>query len=358
MKTLNLSNNKIKNIEGLENLKNLETLYLANNDIVDIIPLSLNSSLTKLDLLQNSKIDGNRDNYTGERLEALNKIGEILDRGGIINLDIDKLGLFTNYKKLDLSNQNLTTLEPLEGITQLEELKLNSNQLTLEDAKSQQILGTMTSLTRLELNYNQLKNIKPINNLKNLKILYLLGENNNVDLSEIEDVISNLNVLHVSTESLKTIVNCEVNKITKLSLSSSELEKIPDLSKFTKLLTLDLANNPNISNLENVSQITALQDLRLYNNNLHGRMIDFSQLTNLTNLNLSGNTLWSEDLENLKVLRNNNNLTINLSNNSIIDASALLELNTNTKINLTGNINLSQDSKDKLKVRFGNNVTF
>ena len=87
-------------------------------------------------------------------------------------------------------------------------------------------------------------------------------------------------------------------------------------------------------------------------------MIDFSKLTNLTNLNLSNNTLWSEDLENLKVLRNNSNLTIDLSNNSIIDATALLELNSNTKIKLTGNINLSQDSKDKLKERFGNNVTF
>ena len=51
-------------------------------------------------------------------------------------------------------------------------------------------------------------------------------------------------------------------------------------------------------------------------------MIDFSKLTNLTNLDLSNNTLWSEDLENLKALKNNSNLTINLSNNSIIDATS------------------------------------
>ena len=87
-------------------------------------------------------------------------------------------------------------------------------------------------------------------------------------------------------------------------------------------------------------------------------MIDFSKLTKLTDLDLSSNTLWSEDLENLKALKNNTKLTINLSNNSIIDASALIELNQNTRINLTNNINLSQDSKDKLKARFGSNVTF
>ena len=87
-------------------------------------------------------------------------------------------------------------------------------------------------------------------------------------------------------------------------------------------------------------------------------MPDFKNMNNLIQLDLNKNNLWSEDLENLKALRNNTNLTINLSNNSIIDATALLELNPNTKINLTGNVNLSQDSKDKLKARFGNNVTF
>ena len=87
-------------------------------------------------------------------------------------------------------------------------------------------------------------------------------------------------------------------------------------------------------------------------------MPDFKNMNNLIQLNLDGNNLWSEDLENLKALKNNSNLIINLSNNSIIDATALLELNPNTKVNLTGNVNLSQDSKEKLKAKFGNNVTF
>ena len=87
-------------------------------------------------------------------------------------------------------------------------------------------------------------------------------------------------------------------------------------------------------------------------------MIEFSKLTNLKWLDLSGNTLWSEDLEKLKGLKDNTNLIINLQNNSIIDATALLELNPSTRIDLKGNVNLSQDSKDKLKAKFGNNVTF
>ena len=357
--TLNLGYNNVTTIEGLESLINLEELYLNNNHIKDITPLSKNNSLRRLNLKGNTEIDGNKNNYTGERLIALNKIGEILDKGGTINIDVDKLGLFTNYKILDLSSQNLNTLESLEGLTQLTVLNLTANKLTLEDDKSQEILKSMKNLENLTLSNNQITNIKAINNLSNLKLLYLSGENNNVNLTEIEDIISNLDVLTVSTESLKTIVNCDVNKITRLRLvSNTSLTEIPNLSKFEKLTDLSLASDNNIKDLSTISNITSLRDLNLSNTSLHSRMIDFSKLTNLTNLNLSNNTLWSEDLENLKALKNNTNLTINLSNNSIIDATALLELNPNTKINLSNNINLSQDSKDRLRAHFGNNVTF
>ena len=358
LKSLSLETNKIKVIEGLENLINLEKLDLYNNKIVDITPISVNSSIKELNLLKNPDIDGNRNNYTGERLEALNKIGEILDRGGIIYIDIGQIKLFNNYKELDLSYQGLETLEPLEGITELKKLDLPGNRLTLEDVKSQEILKNIKNLEILNLNNNKITNIKVINQLNNLKHLYLLGNNNIIELKQIEDIISNLDVLQVSTESLKTILNCDVNKITTLNIMGSQLTEIPDLSKLTKLSKLNIGTNPNISNFDILSKAINLTYLSMSNNNLHGRMIDFTKLINLVYLDLSNNTLWSEELENLKVLKNNTNLTINLSNNSIIDATALLELNPNTKINLTGNVNLLQESKDKLKERFGNNVSF
>ncbi len=355
---LNLANNKIIQVEGLENLTNLKTLDLTSNQITDITPLSVNSSLTTLNLKGNTGIDGNRSNYTGERLEALNKIREILDRNGTIKIDIGKIGLFTNYKTLDLSNQNLTTLEPLEGLTELTSLILNSNQLTLEDANSQQILKSMTNLVQLNLDSNKIIDVTAINSLENLRYLNLDGVENDINLVEMEDIISNLSMFNVSTESLKTIVNCDANKITKLRLISSSVTEIPNLSKFTKLNELDLLDSSRITDLSTISNITSLQTLDLSNTNLHGRMIDFAKLTNLTTLNLSNNTLWTEDLENLKALRNNKNLMINLRSNSIIDASVLLELDPSCKIDLRYNVNLIQESKDALKERFGNNVSF
>ena len=87
-------------------------------------------------------------------------------------------------------------------------------------------------------------------------------------------------------------------------------------------------------------------------------MIDFSNLTKLNNLTLTNNALWSEDLEKLRTLKSNVNLTLDLRVNSIIDASALLELNLSTIIDLRNNVNLSTESKHNLTKKFGTNVTY
>ncbi len=346
-------------MQGLENLNNLETLYLNGNEIIDITPLSKNQKLVILDLRDNTKIDANRENYKEERLEALNKIGGILEKdGGVIKLDIDKLKLFNNYKQLDLSSQRLTTLEPLEGLTQLTKLDLSYNQLTLQDEKSQNILKSMKNLIELNLAENNIANATSINSLSKLKKLHLLGKNNRINLVEIEDVISNLDSLTISTESLKSIVNCDVNKITKLNLPSSDLTDIPDLTKFINLNQISLYRNPKIQNYNEILNLPNLKTLVLSQNDLHGKSLDFSKLKNLTRVDLSYNNLWSEDLDILNGLKNNKNLTIVLNDNSIIDTTELLNLDSSCKIELYRNINLSQDSKNKLKAKFGSNVVF
>lgn len=334
----------------------LKIIHLDYNKISDITPLSANTSLMNIRLLANPDIDGNIENYSEEQKNKLNEIGKILDRGGQISLDIDKLKLFTNYTKLDLTGQNLTTLEAVEGLTKLEKLILTDNKITLEDEKSQNILESMSILNSLDLSKNKISSISAINNLHNLKQVELTG--NDVDLKEIEDIISQLDVLKISTNTLKTIKNCDVTKITKLNILASGLNELVDLSTFINLKELDLTNNANITNFDEISKIYTLQKLTLSNNKLHGRMIDFSKLTNLINLNLSNNTLWDEDLENLKALKDNTNLTIDLSNNSIINATALLKLNPNIRIKLSGNVNLTKEAKETLKAHFQDRVTF
>lgn len=126
---------------------------------------------------------------------------------------------------------------------------------------------------------------------------------------------------------------------------------------YLSLQNLNLRQNNDITDFSMISKIPSLKTLDLaYNTNLQGNMLDFSKLTNLTSLNLGECKLWSEDLEYLKALKNNKNLHINLGANSIIDALVLLELDDSCSIDLRNNINLSQESKDKLKEKFGSKV--
>lgn len=134
--------------------------------------------------------------------------------------------------------------------------------------------------------------------------------------------------------------------------------EMPDISNFNNLKTLELNGCYNINNFDIISKFTSLNSLSLAQTKLHGKSINFENMTNLKSLSLNNCELWSEDLNNLKMPKNNINLSIDLSKNMIINATPLIELDSSTKINLSNNINLSQDSKDKLKAKFGNNVTF
>ena len=238
----------------------------------------------------------------------------------------------------------------------LTQLILNENEISLEDEKSRVILSDMQNLKELFLVGNPVTDLKCINNLTNLKTLSL-GNNNNINLKDIEDIISNISLILYDWSS---ITNCDSNKITKLNSQWSAIKKIPNLEKFDKIEEINLGNCTikNKEFISNISNVASLKTLKISDCDIHGYMLNFSKLTNLINLNLSGNSLWSEDLENLKALKNNTNLTLDLSNNAIIDASALLVLNPNTKINLKGNINLSQESKTALSNHFKSNVTF
>lgn len=214
-----LNNNNISKIEGLEKLENLTELYLSNNQINDILDLDKNINLKILDVQNNSAIRSSRQEYTEEEIKRLDKIQEILTvRNGRININIDKLGLFNGYKTLTINNQGITNLEFLEGQTSLTSLDLTNNNITLADEKSQNILKSMKDLTNLSISNNPIENLSLINELKKLTNLGMIGIPNDCDLSEIEDVISNISIYGLNQELINTIVNCDESKLTSIRL--------------------------------------------------------------------------------------------------------------------------------------------
>ena len=355
LKELMISYSGVKDITSIAKLTNLETLSLEKNDISDFLELYKLEKLKSLNLKGNEKIDGNIDDYTGERLQKLNKISEILDNDGTIDMDVQKLGLFKNYKTLNLSNQKLTDLSSLKGMTQLRELNIQNNKITLTD-EDKQIIKGMNQLKYLYMQNNEIEDISFLNECKSVKALGIAG-NNKIDLKQIEDIISNMSPIRISQEQLDTLKNCDASKITKLALDYSSITSIPDLSRYTKLTTISLNTSNGISDFSNILTAPNLESVTIIACDMHNKMVDFSQLSNLKQLTLNNNYLSTSDLEVLKNL-NNRTIQIGLTNNSIIDATKLLDLNANSKIYLTNNINLSQDSKTRLKEKFGNNVRY
>lgn len=133
---------------------------------------------------------------------------------------------------------------------------------------------------------------------------------------------------------------------------------MPDFSKFNNLTRIYIFGEKIARDCSTISKVESLVELHLIGVNLTGNVPDFSNLKKLETLGLQSNYLNTEDVKKIVVLKDNTNLTINLSDNSIIDATALLELYSNTKINLTKNANLLATSKQLLTEHFGSNVTY
>jgi internalin A len=215
LQTLDLSNNQLSEIKGLEMLGNLQWLNLSNNQLSEIKGLEKLGNLQTLSLLNNelSEVKGLEKLVNLKRLSlSNNKLSEI--KG------LETLG---NLKMLILSHNELSEIKGLETLENLQWLWLYNNQLS--EIKG---LETLVDLQELDLSYNQLSEIKGLEMLKNLRKLYL----SNNQLTEI----SGLNPVIKSLEDLRMNNNPFLQE-TNLRLDSNE-NHLSDIRFF-------LSNNKN-----------------------------------------------------------------------------------------------------------------
>ncbi|KAF8322697.1 L domain-like protein, partial [Clavulina sp. PMI_390] len=143
--SLELGGNRIRMIEGLGALVNLEELWLGKNKITKLENLS---SLTKLRILS---IQSNRI-VKIENLDALENLEELyLSHNGVEKLE----GLEKNVKltTLDVGNNRVPEVENLSHLKALTELWLNDNQIPTLHALSPE-LGHIAALETIYLEGN------------------------------------------------------------------------------------------------------------------------------------------------------------------------------------------------------------
>ncbi|WP_432662554.1 leucine-rich repeat domain-containing protein [Wukongibacter baidiensis] len=127
---LELINEEISSLEGLQYLIGLKDLNLASNEISDLTPLSSLINLESLDLRSND-ID-----------------------------DIDPLGNLVNLKKLEISHNQIDDITALKKLKNLKELYMSYNDI--EDVSP---LGNLENLEIVDPLHNPIEDFDPIKHL-------------------------------------------------------------------------------------------------------------------------------------------------------------------------------------------------
>ncbi|CAL6013470.1 leucine-rich_repeat domain-containing protein [Hexamita inflata] len=259
-------------------LNNLEILQLRGNQMEDTNKILIKmqnskyfSQLKELDLSENytwlakihQKIKDIRQNWEYisniySNMENL-LIGKLNDQKSMINLvkltlvgnnisDIDVLETVVNLQELDLSKNYKININPIQYLTKLTKLSLASCNLT-----DIQILSSLTTLISLNLSDNNRIDISPLKNLT--KLMYLqLGASGIDDISILRSLI-NLKYLDISNNTFNDISPLQyLLNLTYLNITCSEIQDFSILRKLINLEQLIMTSNCNVD-------ITSLQYL-------------------------------------------------------------------------------------------------
>ncbi|TIA45635.1 L domain-like protein [Aureobasidium pullulans] len=159
LRSLDLSYNKIKHIKRLDHLKKLDHLYFVQNKISRIEGLDGLSNLTYLELGANRI----REISGLETLTALDSLW--LGQNKITELK--GLSTLTNLKTLSIQANRITSLEGLKELPQLEELYISDNLLT-----SLEPLSHAPEIRILDVQNNPLTSLRGVSSLVHIENLW------------------------------------------------------------------------------------------------------------------------------------------------------------------------------------------
>lgn len=313
---------------------------LVETDVNGILSTSIEDahkvSDIKSDVIRNYIIDHFRYafiNYKGEDYVtdlALDSVTFLdLSNQNLTNDDLKDIELFTKLFSLNLSHNNLTSLNNLPDLKRLLSIDLSYNDLTDIDFSNKysnlyevilkgnhltniSFLKDLKKLNTVNLDNNELTSLDELNDLSNL---LLVSANNN----QIEDVsgLKDSSIEYLFLDDNKNVKGYEqLNHLLELSLKNCNIYDLPDLSN-TEIIYLTLSNNNNISISKDYLP-KSLSFIDLSNDNLNS-------VTFLENSNqLFWIDLTNNNLKNLDGLKGNSNyMRITISQNPLEDISSL-----------------------------------
>lgn len=159
LQTVNVSNNNLTDLKALSSIKHLLRLNASNNSIKKMFDFDAPANLESVDY-SNNQIDAMQNCHKHKYLKNL-----ILDNNNIVKIE----GLNTNkyLRMLSLNNNNIEVIENLAGLS-LEELFLADNNI-----KTIEGLDELPLLRRLDISKNNINKLKGLEDIYRLKFLYI-----------------------------------------------------------------------------------------------------------------------------------------------------------------------------------------
>lgn len=280
LQTLDLRYSKLTDISALSNLTKLKSLAIEFNDLTDSSATAL-SKMTDLEYLNLSF-----NNFTTTSFLAnMNKLTELHLEANEIS-DISYLEGKTTLKKLWLDDNRFTYIGYLSGLTGLTHLGLGYNHSTSDNAG--------------------ISNISALQNLTNLQVLVLDGNDITADVTQgtgALTALTGLQKLYLRDNNIEATTNNGLSPIPRqlwvnlqvLTLGFNKIADISILNSFVNLTDLGLEHNQ-IEDTSALYGLSGLQRLTLDSNKIR-KITDATGngLQNLTGintcLNLRGNLL-------------------------------------------------------------------
>ena len=237
LRILDLSFNRIRILENLDYLYQLRELKLATNYITTLSGLNKLTALEVLHVQDNRLIEVGKQSLNNQKkLRSLR-----LDGNKIRNLS--GLDSAVGLTHLDASQNELTKIEGLGLLAQLETVNLSHNQISTIEG-----LSACARLKELDLTGNCVQILQGLNKCPSIEILRL--ESNHLREVSALTRLTALSELYLADNSIERCVDFITQSCTRLeflSLSKNQLKELKDLQalgNLTGLIDLKLAGNP------------------------------------------------------------------------------------------------------------------
>lgn len=345
--SLDLRKNAIEDINALASLIDLTTLKLSSNQIEDI---SVLKGLTQLRVLSlaNNQINDKQLSV----LADLQQLTVLYLRDNFIT-DLTPLSGLNNLTKLYLSRNQISDIAVLAELTELNKLELDGNRLT--DISALFELKAASFIKLVDNNEIACGDVDAL--ASTLFDTVIVRPATCIDIAQIDFADTALGACVADTAAQNNWT--KASDALQLSCADQGIESLKGLEQLSALQSLDLRRN-HIVNVAPLRQLTHLTTLKLSKNQV-SNINPLSALSQLRFLSFSENDLAENNLMALKslnkletlYLRNNQIqdisvlanltglLTLKLEDNDIVDVTPLFKLENATSINLQGNDQIS-----------------